>query len=317
MTKLELRSFADALQIPLHMSSPAPWAGHTPFAMWLMARLQPRLFVELGAYSGISYLAFCQSVREHNLSTQCVAVDTWQGDAHAGFYSDAVYETLKSNHDDLYGHFSTLMRKTFDAAVSEFSDGSIDLLHIDGLHTYDAVRHDFETWLPKLSSRGVVLFHDTAVRKDDFGVYQFWDEITLRYPGFSFEHSHGLGVLFVGAEASASSSFLGLDITSPEETALLRSFFSALGAAQEHRVSLMVKDHELMLKMQELGATQHELRELQSKHESLAAASDQQHQWILKLDSDILSYQQKINYIESSISCLCKLLFNCIRGRLR
>ena len=51
-----------ALVQPRHMSSPAPWAGHTPFAMWLVAQLRPRLLVELGSYSGISYLAFCQAV---------------------------------------------------------------------------------------------------------------------------------------------------------------------------------------------------------------------------------------------------------------
>lgn len=73
-----------ALLEPQHFSVPAPWAGHIPFASWLVAVQKPETLVELGAYSGISYMAFCQAIKEQGLPTKAYAVDTWLGDAHAG-----------------------------------------------------------------------------------------------------------------------------------------------------------------------------------------------------------------------------------------
>ncbi len=91
-------------------------------------------------------------------------MDTWAGDEQTGFYGPDVYERVAS-HNRRYSGFSTLLRTSFDEAANHFEQESIDLLHIDGLHTYAAVKHDLESWLPKLSEKPVVLFDDTNVRE--------------------------------------------------------------------------------------------------------------------------------------------------------
>lgn len=221
-TVFEPFSYPIALEHPLRLA-PSGWLLHVPFGMALIDIVQPRVLVELGTHHGVSYCAFCQAVQTLGTDTTCVAVDTWQGDAQAGFYGPEVLADLKAHHDPLYSDFSTLMHSSFDDAAAHFDDDSIDLLHIDGLHTYDAVKHDFEHWLPKLSQRGVVLFHDITERQGDFGVWRLWEELSRRYPSFALEHGHGLGLILVGDESPGSLALL-LDATDDERDQIARYF---------------------------------------------------------------------------------------------
>jgi len=181
---------------PLELGKPTAWVGHLPFAAVLVSELKPEIFVELGTHFGNSYFTFCQAVEEFKTSTQCYAVDTWEGEEHAGSYDESVYQFVSRHNDKNYQHFSRLLRTTFDDASKKFLDNSIGLLHIDGLHTYEAVANDFESWYPKIQDGGIILFHDICCRHDDFGVWKLWEEIQEKYPHtLSLLHSHGLGVL--------------------------------------------------------------------------------------------------------------------------
>ncbi|RIK40918.1 MAG: hypothetical protein DCC58_13245 [Chloroflexi bacterium] len=228
------------LEHPIVLSYPqrvqaGAWVEHVPFAMLAIDLVRPRVLVELGTHWGVSYCAFCQAVQQLGVEASCYAVDTWEGDPHTGVYGPEVLADLRAHHDPRYAGFSRLLRETFDAAAAHFADGSIDLLHIDGYHTYDAVRHDYETWQPKLSARGVVLFHDINVREYDFGVWRFWQELKPQYPHLEFHHGSGLGVVAVGAEPPGGLRSL-LEMP-PHHLPALRAFFSALG----RRISLNIE----------------------------------------------------------------------------
>jgi hypothetical protein len=170
------------------------WTNHLHFAYDLIATVRPRLFVELGTDRGESYFAFCQSAYENVTATRCFAVDSWRGDAQAGDYDETTFREVSAHNARHYPAFSTLLRSDFDAAAEQFAAEAIDILHLDGLHTETAVRHDLDLWLPKLRPGGILLLHDVDVRQHDFGVARIWDGLQTRGRSFTFHIGPGLGV---------------------------------------------------------------------------------------------------------------------------
>src|SRR3954447_15703177 len=125
------------LEYPIRLVDPPNSLAYAPFVMWLVATLKPRMIVELGVHSGNSYCAFLQAVKGLGLSTTCFGVDHWQDDADVDYNGEDVYHEFRAYHDLRYGTFSTLLRTPFQEALPYFSDQSIDIVHIDGFHTYD------------------------------------------------------------------------------------------------------------------------------------------------------------------------------------
>lgn len=210
------------------------WSGHLPFARDLIVAVRPSLLVELGTHWGESYFGFCQTIAENNIPCVAYAVDTWTGEEQSGFYDETVYNDVVSYNEANYKDFSYLIKSLFDNALPQFADESIDILHIDGLHTFDAVSHDFYSWLPKVKPGGIVLLHDIAGRHADFGVWKLWDELKTKGAAFEFHHSWGLGVFEKPGSGSSKlrprflETLLNSDTTQQEH---IRRFYS-LAAVQ-------------------------------------------------------------------------------------
>ena len=172
-----------------------PWGGHRRFAYDLVRNVKPSTIVELGCHVGNSLMTFCQGVLDSNAPCTIFGIDTWTGDEHAGYYGEEIWEALNQSIEKYYQSIDVrLVRSTFDDQLSNFEDNSIDVIHIDGLHTYEACKHDFESWLPKIAKNGLVLLHDISL-DSGYGSANYWIEIAKHYPNFAFEHSFGLGVI--------------------------------------------------------------------------------------------------------------------------
>jgi predicted O-methyltransferase YrrM len=159
------------------------WHGMEPFAHWLVQTIDPNLTIELGVDYGFSLIELAR----HSRGTT-IGIDWFQGDPQTGHRN--AEEIARKNIKDS-GFEIRIDKAKFDDAVSWYPDGVIDILHIDGAHDYDSVKHDFETWFPKVRKGGVILLHDTQSFAADVGRFYH----SLPYPKFELTHSAGLGVV--------------------------------------------------------------------------------------------------------------------------
>ena len=133
---------------------------------------------------------------ENDIDGVAYGVDCWEGDEHTDSYDDSIYKDVSTHARDHYRGITYLLKMFFNEALQHFDDDSIDLLHIDGLHTYEAVQEDFTNWYPKVKPGGIVLFHDVMARIKDFGAWKYFEELEASQPEtFKFNHGFGLGVL--------------------------------------------------------------------------------------------------------------------------
>ena len=269
LPKLGAEALAASL-LPIKFATFSAWSQLIPALFALFAVARPRRYVELGVHNGMSFFAACQVSEHLQCKTECVAVDSWVGDPHASFHSSEVFDEFKSNLMTNYpdGFF---VQGMFSQAVNCFEDGSIDILHIDGYHTYEAVKSDFEGWIAKLSDAGIVIMHDINVHERNFGVWQFWEELCSRYVGLSFMHSHGLGVLYVGRQDLPLWQGFRWLKSNLAYFGALQKYFEILG---ERSVDYKVKSDELNVCTKNIEAKDCEIKELTARSLTLESVQD-------------------------------------------
>lgn len=96
-----------------------------------------------------------------------------------------------------------------DEVVWLLGDRVVDMLFIDGDHSYDGVRRDFELYAGLVRAGGIVAFHDIVPGPEASvgGVPRFWREVSTTHDSQEIVESwsqggFGIGVLRVGSTAS-------------------------------------------------------------------------------------------------------------------
>ena len=169
---------------------PSAWGdgnvqGHVLFVDWLIEEMKPKVTVDLGIDYVYSLIAFA-----HNNPGKVYGIDGFEGDEWTG--SRNTYDQVSGHVTNLQLNNVTLIKGFFDDVVKTW-DTKIDLLHIDGFHSYEAVKNDFEKWSGFVSDTGVILFHDTDSHDARFGVKQFFQELDMpKHELFGYQ---GLGIV--------------------------------------------------------------------------------------------------------------------------
>ena len=215
--------------VPQRLGVPSSWWGHVPFAAWLVQACQPRCLVELGLHDGVSYAAFCEAVARHGLLTRCFGIADEPGSLPSdGGVGNALADILTFNQQH-YSEFSQVLHGGARAVIRQLDLGSVDVLHLAGAPTYEALRHALDSCQPYLSAGAVVLLAGTTARGSHQAAHRLFAELSQEYPSFEFLHGNGLGVLACGAAVPEPIQQL-CGQTDAAQTAVIRARFARLGA---------------------------------------------------------------------------------------
>jgi predicted O-methyltransferase YrrM len=115
--------------------------------------------LEIGSYLGCSACCFGARMAEQNSGT-IYCIDTWNNDAMTEGEKDT-FQTFRDNTKE-FTPFIVPVRGFSTDVVPQIrqSVSSLDLLFIDGDHSYEGAKNDWEAYKDFLHSGSVVVFHD-------------------------------------------------------------------------------------------------------------------------------------------------------------
>jgi hypothetical protein len=150
--------------------------------------LEPKSIVEIGCDAGGTLYAWMQFI------PKVIGIDLPMAEYCSGkpLHSYGAEVILGNSHDE----------KTKQQLLDYLNGERVDILFIDGDHSYEGVKQDFEMYRDVVQDNGLVIFHDIGGNEILCkGVCKFWCELKEQYSYIEFcepKSWAGIGVLNVG-----------------------------------------------------------------------------------------------------------------------
>ena len=180
----------------------------------LLKRRRLRNIVEIGTARGGTLYVWCRVAEPDAL---IVSIDLPGGPFGGGYTMKDMktFRRYKRKHQKLcFLRLDSHKHSTVRELKQKLQGQEIDLLFIDGDHTYSGVKRDFQLYAPLVKRNGLIVLHDILYHPKipPCKVNKFWSEVKRRFPYKEFKKPQekwgwgqwgGLGVLYYrGTHAS-------------------------------------------------------------------------------------------------------------------
>lgn len=169
----------------------------------IVERIRPRNVLEIGTARGGTLFLLTRVASEDAVLT---SLDLPGGPFGGGYPKRMIslLESFAANRQRIHliraDSHSEDTRRMVEEVLGE---QKVDLLFIDGDHTYDGVRRDFEMYSPLVRKGGMIAFHDICPGPEEKvgGVPRFWAEVSLGRESKSVirdlkQGGFGIGILY-------------------------------------------------------------------------------------------------------------------------
>lgn len=117
--------------------------------------------VEVGSFQGVS----SRTIALHCEKLYCVDPWEWEATIHA----EQIFDSILSE----YPNINKIKLKSQEASLL-FEDHSLDLVYIDGDHSYNALKNDISYWINKIKINGYIAGHDNYIEEVRMAVTDFF-----------------------------------------------------------------------------------------------------------------------------------------------
>jgi predicted O-methyltransferase YrrM len=145
----------------------------------IFRELNPKYILEIGTANGGTLFCFCKLAED---DATIISIDLPGGPFGGGYpeWKIPIYQAFAKENQKLYLlRKDSHQRETLEEVKKILNGNHLDFLFIDGDHSYEGVKKDFEMYSQLVRKGGIIAFHDIAKHQLDPGceVEKLWKEI--------------------------------------------------------------------------------------------------------------------------------------------